>query len=389
MKFTPLVGMALAPLAILFILFACATAASAAPVVRKPTGIGHEFPTIMRGVRMLGMGNAFIAMPGTDSFAPFYNPAAINDYDRKIRYSFTIPGAGFSPGFFEAVDDLFDLKDELHSAQGARDKIHYFDQFVSRHTGEYNYFSSAMPLFQARNRYFSASLIVDNRTVISLRNQAFPNFEFLTQSTMGAVGGGAIGLFHDRLQLGGNLKLLFSMGVEDQVTTRNILTHTIKELIGFDSWEKGFGVGADAGIKYRLPIWEEALRPTLALTVQDIANTRFTGGVEELPMSVSAGIGLFPRPGGNPFSFVFDFRELNRQTNFMSKFHAGVEFTLPEVVHPRISLRGGCNQGYPTFGLSVAWKLVTLHTAFYGEEAGEYTSAKGSYRFAAQLDFNL
>ncbi len=358
-------------------------------IVRKPTGIGQEFPSIMRGTRMLGMGNAFIAMPGTDSFAPFYNPAAINDYDPEIRYTFSFPGVGFNSGFFETIDDLFDLKNELKSAAGPRQKIDYFDSFVSRHTGEYNQFNFAAPLFQAHSRYFAASVIVDNRTVISLRNQAFPNFEFLTQSTFGAVGGGAIGFFHQRLQLGGNLKLLFRMGVEDQVTTRNILTHTIKQLIGFPSWNKGVGVGADVGVKYRLPVLENVLKPTLALTVQDIADTRFTGGAAKLPMSVSVGFGLFPILGETPFSIVMDIRELNRSTNFLNKFHFGIETQLPAIVHPRISLRGGCNQGYPSFGLSAAWKPVALHLSLYGEEAGEYTHSMASYRIAAQLDFNL
>ena len=53
--------------------------AQAAPTV----SIGHTYPSLMRGVRPIGMGNAFVAMPGTDENAMFYNPAAINDYEKK------------------------------------------------------------------------------------------------------------------------------------------------------------------------------------------------------------------------------------------------------------------------------------------------------------------
>lgn len=373
---------------IVVLIAACAFASPAsASDARKATSIGDEYPVTMRGVRPLGMGNAFLAMPGTDFIAPFYNPAAINDYPSERGYTVGAPMADFTPDFFNLISQLLDLKDQLHSAASSRDKIQYFDSFTTRNTGRYEGFTSSMPLFQVRHKRYTAAVIADTRAVISLRDQAFPNFEFKTHSAMGFAGGSAYGFFDDSLQIGGNLKVLYRMGIEDKITTNDILTSGIKQLIGFPAWKKGFGVGADAGLKYRLPLWREEAAPTIAVAVQDIANTRFTGSVSQLPMSVSAGFGFFPKFGGNPFSFLVDFRELNHRMDFLTKFHAGVEATLPKLGVTQFKIRAGCNQGYPAFGLSGAWPLFALDLAFYGEEAGQYTTSKASYRLSAQLSF--
>ena len=59
--------------------------------------IPAEHPSLMRGVRPIGMGNAFIAMPGTDENAPFYNPDAINDYEKQLHFKFISPTVDLSP----------------------------------------------------------------------------------------------------------------------------------------------------------------------------------------------------------------------------------------------------------------------------------------------------
>jgi hypothetical protein len=361
--------------------------ASAGP--RKETGIGNDFPVIMRGVRPLGMGNAFTAMPGTDTNAQFYNPAAINDFESKRHYEISAPMADFTPRFFNLVTGLLDLRHQLHSAKSAREKIRYFEDFTTRNTGDYEQFTTGMSLFHVRHKHYAAGFIVDGRAVISLRNQAFPNFEFKSHVTGGIVGGTAWGFFDDTLQIGGNIKVLYRAGIEDQITTGDILIYSIKQLIGWRSWKKGFGAGADFGAKYKLPLWREKLRPTIALTVQDIADTRFTGDVEKLPMSVTVGAGIFPVIGGNELAILMDFRELNHQTHFLRKFHAGIEANLPKLGQTQFAIRGGCNQGYPAVGVSANWSIMKLDLAFYGEEAGQYTQSKGNYRLDVSFSFPL
>ena len=374
-------------LALCAIILFFSAAAIAAP--RKPTGIGDNYPIIMRSTRALGMGNAFTAMPGTDAFAQYYNPAAINDYDEERRYDVGAPQTDFTPAFFELVGDLLDLKRELHGAATSRDKIDFFDRFTARNTGDFEQFITSMPLFHVRQKHYAAGVIADARAVISLRNKAFPNFEFKSACTAGLVGGSALGFFGDTLQLGGNLKFLFRTGIEDQITTGDILNSGIKQLIGWHAWDKGVGGGADLGLKYKLPLFRSSLKPTVSLVVQDVADSRFTGSVAKMPMSVTMGAGIFPTIGGNDFAFLVDFREINQRRNFLTKFHVGMEAKLPRMGTLQFAIRGGCNQGYPAFGLSAAWPFLRLDFAFYGEEAGQYTSSKADYHTAAQLAFDF
>ena len=290
-------------------------------VKAKKTGIGDECPQLMRGVRPLGMGNAFITMPGTDSIAPFYNPAAINDYTEKRQYAIGAPMAEFDPGFFPIIEDLLNLRDELHGSDTSSQKIHFFRNFTERNVGKYNHFATSMSLFQVMHKKYFAAVVADNRDVISLRDEAFPNFEFKTGTSAGVVGGSAMGFFDDSLQIGGNLKILYRMGIEDQITTGDILVYSIKELIGFGAWKKGFGVGIDGGFKYRLPLLKKSLKPTIAITIQDIGDTWFTNDAPKLPMSISVGAGIFPKIGNVDLAMLMDLRELNQQMHFLSKFH--------------------------------------------------------------------
>jgi len=232
-------------------------------------------------------------------------------------------------------------------------------------------------------------VVADNRTVISLRNQAFPNFDFKTLTSTGIVAGSAYGFFEESLQVGANVKFLYRMSKEDEITEGDILVYSIKQLIGFGSWEKGFGAGVDVGAKYKLPFAQESLKPAFGVTLQDIGNTRFTGGAAEMPMSFSVGGGIFPKLGDVELAILSDFRELDKKIDFMGKFHAGVEARFPEVLRTRLTLRGGCNQGYIATGFSAQWKLVTLNFAFYGEEAGEYTYSKPNYRLSTQIAFDF
>ena len=65
------------------------------------TTIPTEFPALGKGIRPLGMGNAFIAMPGYDENAMFYNPAAINDYPKKLHFRFLSPAFDISPSIMD------------------------------------------------------------------------------------------------------------------------------------------------------------------------------------------------------------------------------------------------------------------------------------------------
>lgn len=355
------------------------------------TGIGYMFPSIMRGVRPLGMGNAFVAMPGTDSIAPFYNPAAINDFEEKRQYSVGVPMVDFNPNFFDAAFDLLDLKHNLKKPISSSQKIDYFNAYTKKYMGQFNTLMTSMPLFQVRHKYYALSAVGDYRLTLSFRNITFPNFDFKTLATTGIVGGSAYNLFGDYVQIGANLKILYRMTREDEVTSADVVVNSIEKIIGWQTWRKGMGVGADAGVKIKFPLFEKTLKPTLGIVVQDIGNTLFSGEVLDIPMSISAGMGVFPKIGPVELAFLMDIREINQKKTFLNKFHFGTEARLPEIkkIKTRFTLRAGCNQGYISTGFTAKWPLVSFLFAFYGEEVGKYSHSKASYRLSNQVSFDF
>lgn len=361
----------------------------AVPAYCENTGIGNEFPNIMRGVRPLGMGNAFTAMPGTDFNAQFYNPAAINDYEKKRHYLFLNPQGDFDTGIFSLVSDVLDLADDLDTSATDSGDINVFNTFFNANAGEFHRVATNMPLFHIRHKYYAAGLIMDSQSTFSLRNRAFPNLEMKTENIAGVVGGSAYGFFDEALQVGGNLKFLYQVGLESQVTTNDILNNDLADILGWSQWDKGFGVGVDLGAKYQLPWLKEMLNPTVSLVIQDVVGTYFTGGAPKLPMSVTAGGGIFHEWKEFKFKLLTDFRELNHREDILKKFHVGVEVESPKIIRSTFAVRAGCNQGYPAAGLSMNFPIVGVHFAFYGEEMGEFTHSKANYRLMGQLTFGF
>lgn len=377
----------------LLLVVACLIGAAFAPSVAearaaRDTGIGWEYPSLLRGVRPLGMGNAFVAMPGTDYVAQFYNPAAINDFEAKRHYQFLNPTIGFSSKTFSLISDVKQLNDDLKGATNQQ-KIDRFETFTREHTGEFHHVDVGIPLALIRHKWYAGGIVADSRSTISLRNMSFPNFEVKSISDIGGIVGSAYGFFDETLQVGGNLKFLYRMGIEDQVTTADAVNGSIGGVLGYSQWKKGFGVGVDLGAKYKIPFMKDTLAPTFAVSFQDIGMTRFTGGAQKTPMSLTAGAGIFPKIGDIELAILTDFREINQRVDILKKFHFGVEAKFPEVIHTKLAVRAGCNQGYPAVGMSAEWPIVTLNLAFYGEESGERSYQKANYRFMSQLAFGF
>ncbi|MBI4126589.1 MAG: hypothetical protein HY465_03765, partial [Deltaproteobacteria bacterium] len=300
-------------------IFAAVIVFSSTVSFAENTGIGNEYPSLNRGVRALGMGNAFVSQKGTDYNAQFYNPAAINDFEKKHHFLFVNPGADMNTGIINTINDVLDLSDDLDADGSDSEKLDTFDAFVLAHAGDFNHAVVNLPLFHIRHKYYAAGLIVDGRTTISLRNPTFPNFELKSVNDAGIAGGGAYAFFDDSLQVGLNLKVLYRAAIEEQITSNDILNQDLGDIVGWSAWSKGYGVGVDLGTKYALPWWKETLHPTFAVVIQDIADTRFSGGAPKTPMSVSAGGGVFPKFGPVEFGVLADFREINQQQDFLKK----------------------------------------------------------------------
>ncbi len=380
MKRLLILSLALMPLMLPGILFA-----------QSATSIPDEYPSLFKGTRPAGMGNAFIAMPGSDENAPFYNPASINDFERKLYFRLLSFAGDFSPGLIGLGKDVFDLASDIDKESTDSGKINVFRAFVDKHTGEFESVGLRLPILQVQHKWFSASILTDSRTTISFRNRAFTNFEISSRSDMGGTLGGAYGFFDDRLQAGVNVKVLHRLSIDETITTDDIVNAA--DFNAVVPRRRATGVGFDLGLKGTLPTfnqkWLEILKPTAGFTWQDIGNTRFGNNVPDTPQSVGAGFAIHPTWRSWEFHVANDFRELNQGVDFIKKWNVGAEAVAPKLWFFRPSVRIGANQGYLAAGTTLDFKAVKFEFATYGEEAGAVSRQKELRRLAFNLSFGF
>lgn len=348
---------------------------------------------MMQGVRPLGMGNAFIAVEGSDENALFYNPAAINDLPKETHMQFLLPTVEMSYKLIPFVTDILDLNDDIDAAGTDSAKIDVFDQFAATHTGRYEETGVRGNLVTFMHHWLTASIFYENRTVFGLTNPASSTIDVEALTQAGIMVGSAYPFFDDHLQVGVAAKFIGRHLVDEIITQRDIIaTANFNDI--FQYKEFGFGFGGDIGLKGKLPFFEggktwDYLDPVLAVTLQDIGHTRFIMGddVGRQNESLSAGFALHPDFWKFKSLLAVDFRDLEYRSDILNKFHAGYELTWPEIskVLRSASVRLGVNQGYIAGGFGLDFKYFKLNAATYGREIAEKTYQKQSRMFALQL----
>lgn len=374
----------------------------AAPeAIAEDTNISDTFPSIGRGVRPLGMGNAFLSMKVQDENALFYNPATIRNFSNETKFTTGfLPAPVFEINFevITLVQDILDFSDDLDNSSSDSGDVSTFEDFVDQSIGKFYSSEIRIPIFGVYNKFFALSVISDNKLGVSFRNRAFPNFELMAKSYSGIAVGGAYGVLCDTLTFGLAMKFLYAIENQQVITISDILTDALGQF-GWSDWKRGLGIGVDLGVWYQFPDFDigilDELQPTIAITYQDIGHTRFplmntsAGRPEHIPQSISLGFGVHPTFGPVDMSFLVDFRELNRDSDFLMKLNIGVEARFPKRYGFKPSVRVGLNQGYPTVGAGIEiWKLV-WNVAFFGKEVGESTYSKGGYRFANEFTWRF
>lgn len=349
-------------------------------------------PRLMQGMRPLGMGGAFIAVDAADENVLFYNPAAIRNYEKKIHMQFLLPTVDFSykaiPFF---ISDLLDLADDIDGAATNAAKINVFDNFAAANTGRYEEFGVHGPIAMLMHPTITVALFYDSRAVMGLLNPASSTIDVEAVSHGGLSVGSAHGFFDDKLKAGVALKFLERHLIDETLTQRDVVAND-DFTDSFDFKQLGFGVGADVGFqvkpKFGGKAWKR-LDPTFALTIQDVGDTRFFQGdnVGRINQSTSLGFAFHPKYWKLHSAFAVDVRDLEYQTDLITKLHAGYEVTWPEIskILRSASLRVGAHQGYIAGGFGLDFKYFKMNAATYGREIGQSTRQKDSRMFGLQL----
>ncbi len=364
------------------------------PQVRADDTLGlalRDAPRSMQGIRPLGMGDAFIAVDGTDENAIFYNPAAINDYEKKIHMQFLLPTVEFSYkaiSFFK--DDLTGLASDISDATTNANKITVLQNFTNKNAGRYEEVGVHAPIAILMHKYITAALFYENRSVLGLLNAASSTVDIDSVSQGGLQVGSSYSFWDNKLQVGAALKFMERYLISKELTQRDVVANN-NFSDSFSLHRTGFGVGGDIGVQAKIPlkhskVWDY-LDPTFALTLQDIANTRFTGDVGETPESLTAGFAVHPNYWKLKSVFDFDVRDLDHRKDFITQIHAGYEVTWPEMtkILRSVSLRAGMSQGYACGGFGLDFKYFKLNAATYGREIGKVTRQKESRMFGVEL----
>ncbi|MEI8218495.1 MAG: hypothetical protein WCG51_05560 [Elusimicrobiota bacterium] len=367
------------------------------------TVIAAETPVFFRGVRPLGMGGAFVAL-SDDQNAIFYNPAGLTQRQGSQFVAFEIP-----------INISEDVLNFYNFYQDNKTDLENFDKLTNQKKIDLlNVINDRITTYRPRVRVGlpNTSYLTGNKNITwgaGIFAQAEIGFQFNRSliipsiSVFGNIDAvAAIPLAHQFNSVP-YLPGKASIGTTLKAISRNKIEELNKSVLEFQNFnpqlQSGDGYGMDLGAMY-----QPTTRWNLGLQITDVGGTTikydkvtaskagqldkaaYTGminsqwntGVAYIPSKIA----YWPGKAINTHDrivFVGDIRDiLNTDERLFDdtgwkKVHMGAEMRFGP-----ISVRGGFNSGYPTFGggLRVPYLGLRADYAYWADETG---------RFAGQL----
>jgi hypothetical protein len=337
---------------------------------------GAELPEYGLSVKGLGMGNAFTGhAKGHDAL--FYNPAGFASLE---GFQFRLMGLSVGLNGIDVYDeyaDLFDNSDDLAATLNAlygRPIWTRLDYQLSMSMGPF-----IVGAYSRANAGFT------------LLNPALPNLDADYFAEYAFFGGVGFQLIPKMLDVGAVVKRITRVAGGGDITAAT-LAYLDSNLIEDMQQRTGVGYGVDFGAKLTLPgDWN----PSVAFAWQDIGDTSFSfSETTPAPLTIkdrmNLALGLERELSGLvKIRPAIEYKTLNgssTEVQIGKRIHAGLELELPS-----ITLRGGFNQGYYTYGASFDFWLFQVDFATYGVELGEYVGQREDRRYVLQLtaDFGI
>lgn len=341
-----------------------------------------EMTSLYRGVRPLGMGDAFTAL-ANDENAVFYNPAGLGHVD-EWRVNILNPKMEIGQSTLDFYSDASNLKSG--DTVGATN-------LLRKYVGKHLYANvSVYPNFTKKN--FSVGGFGGGSLNAEVNTPTYPTMTADMSMTGGATLGLARQWMEDRVSLGVSAKYL--------VRQRAIKTFTPIDFASSNtSYDfsknavNGSGVGIDLGGVYSFPNMPD-WKPRVGAALQNIGDVDFgkvTNAGKNVDnkafMSLNVGGAVTRKLWIMDTTFAADYRDLANNTSndsdMAKRLHLGVEAKFPRL----LSLRAGINQGYPSFGVGISLWLVKFDYAYYSEEVGAYAGQREDARHVAQLSIGF
>ncbi len=330
-----------------------------------------ELRELYRGARMQAMGNAGVAIVD-DENALYMNPAGIGGLQKfGVQY------------FAVDVDVSNDVVVDALSGGGSAFSGGLSDETISAFMGKDTYARVQItPTILMNN--FAVGIIMDGQAAVYAKNPALPYVTIGYQNTNGVQAAYGISLLKRRrskhdLRVGVGAKLLWRRGGYRRMGPLQLTSFSANTL-GDVAADWGMGYGADIGFQYVNTI-NQQLNVNWGLAWTDIGDTRFgTSQADPIRNNLSMGIGGTYQTGKAKFTLAYDYKHMLNETDWRKRNHLGLEVALPV-----LSIYGGLNQAYLTYGVAFDAWLFRITALSYGEEVGTYLSQDSSRRWMLKI----
>lgn len=323
-------------------------------LVSEPGARAQEFRDLYRSARALAMGGASVAVT-EDEEAVFLNPAGVAG-NRKHTFHYGVADVAAS------WDLITSYQQGLTAFQNVTPET------LSVLIGK-NVYGAAQITPTLLMPNFGLAVVVDGQVAFYGKNLALPQLTMGYQVTNGiqlAYGVSLTRGFRKKgdLRLGVGGKILWRRGgyhLLPMLTLLNISTHTLSQVTG----NFGQGYGLDLGAQYTYRPGSFSFGLGAAFT--NIGDVSFGTQPEALRGNLSVGGFVAYSLKKTKITLAYDYRNILQDTDWRKKNHVGLEIALPFV-----SLYGGINQVYATYGAAFDAWLFRVTAVSYEDDLGSF-----------------
>ncbi len=339
--------------------------------------MAKPYPSFFRGVRPLGMGNAFIAV-ADDENALFYNPAGLSKTS-MLNVGIFNPVFGISDKMIDLISDAQDID---------MDDTGEVADLLRKYIGEHQHLTVALyPYvgFNVANVGVMVAGLGQGTINMDIRNPVWPEAHVDMITDYGMLGGAGLKLPFERLvglRAGAALKFISRQSLSEVYTATDLANPNFSDRLD-DDLVSGSGVSLDLGAIYTLP-FVPVVDTSVALVIQNIPEMDM-GDAEDIKTQYHLGLGFEKSFKVIKLIGAFDYRDITgnigEDDDIGKRLHLGAEVKLPMI----LAVRAGFNQGYLSAGTTIDIWVIKFDFATYAEEVGAYAGQRMDRRYAFQF----
>ncbi len=343
------------------------------------------------GIRSMGMGNTNVAVT-TDRTAIFHNPAGLGLLKDEFQLSVKPINFSVQGTFFSYLDFLRRNGNKFGDIKNLADSTLFAD--LDKYDGKWTKLEY-LPEITLAKKNFGAGVYGVMPVNLSVETGHFiPKLGFRGQGDFVATWAVGIPLKTENNYFGIAMKYFQRTDIPTRITTYNETFEYIKKLQSVSALgimgqisPPEHGAGFDLGMMHNI----NGIR--IAYTLKDAFGV--VGGKVMVPQLNLGGSYYFPMLASVPAMrsaivaleitdiWGFDSRS-GKYESFPKKLHAGAELDLKY-----LALRGGINQGYPTFGVGIEFAPLSIDYVYFTSENGYYCGQDPQVMHVLSLGLSL